>query len=199
MSSKSSRAPAPPPPPPPPPSPAVILAAYVALGAALSFLAGRQPGTLPDDVGREVAPAVLVVCGFLVSYSVFDVMAVGVARARHRGLMEKPYEDAPQRMPEDVYLAQRVQTNQVEQLTGFVVGSLSCAVLVDGAAAGLMALLWAALRRRYASAYRGASGVPLGEIGLARYTVPAYFLVNSMLAASAVHALRAIVASSSKD
>lgn len=169
--------------------------AYIFLGSAISFLAGRVPGTLPDNIHRELAPALLVVCGFLVSYSLWDVMGVGTAKARYK-LVEKSYKDLPNQLPEEVYLAQRVQTNQVEQLPVFLVGSLSCALFVNGTVAGLLSLMWAILRRCYASAYRGAVGVPLQDIGLAKYTVPAYFISNSLLVASAVHALRALVSTS---
>jgi len=175
-----------------PPSPFVIMIAYIALGSLISFIAGRSPGTLPGNIHREVAPALIVVCGFLMSYSCWDVMAVGLAKQKHN-YMDKSYKNLPQKMPEEVHLAMRVQTNQVEQMPVFIVGSLSCALFVNGTVAGVMSLIWVILRRSYASAYRGAVGVPLGDMGLSKFTIPAYFMSNTMLMAAAVHAVRCLL------
>mmetsp|Transcript_24699 Transcript_24699/g.53290 ORF Transcript_24699/g.53290 Transcript_24699/m.53290 type:complete len:199 (+) Transcript_24699:71-667(+) len=181
-----------PPPPPPPPSPIVILISYIVLGSLISFGAGRTPdGTLPRNIHRELAPTLIVVCGFLTSYSVWDVLAVGIAKQKHK-YGEKRYTDH-QQMPEEVYLAVRVQTNQVEQMPVFLVGSLSCALFVNGTVAGVMSLIWVLLRRGYASAYRGAVGVPVSDIGLGKFTIPAYFMSNGMLMAAAVHAVRCLI------
>jgi hypothetical protein len=174
------------------PSPFVILITYIALGSLISFLAGREPGTLPENICRELAPALIVVCGFLTSYSLWDVMPVGAAKAKAKYL-EKRYTDLPVVMPEEVYLALRVQSNQVEQMPLFIVGSLSCSLLVNGVVAGVMALIWAILRRCYASAYRGGVGVPLADVGLSRFTIPAYFVSHAMLMAAAVHAVRCLL------
>ena len=173
------------------PSPHAILVAYLVLGGIVSFVFGREPtGELPHGIVQEMAPTMVVVCGFLTSYSVWDVMAVGVAKAQANNYLEKPYKDWPIRMPEPVYLALRVQTNQVEQMPGFLVGALGCALLVNGTVAALLALIWAILRRCYASTYRGAIGVPLQDVGLSRFTVPAYFVSNTMLLSTAIQALR---------
>jgi len=160
----------------------------------VSFVFGREPTGefLPpsDGIVQEMAPTLVVVCGFLISYSVWDVMAVGVAKAQTNYYLDKPYKDWPLRTPEPVYLAQRVQTNQVEQLPGFVVGALGCALLVHGTVAAFLALLWAVLRRCYASVYRNAIGVPLADVRLSRFTVPAYFVSNTLLVSTAIQALR---------
>ncbi|CAB9497608.1 expressed unknown protein [Seminavis robusta] len=174
------------------PSPFVILITYVVLGTLLSFLAGREPGMLPENIHREMAPSLIVVCGFLVSYSLWDVMAVGVAKTK-ANYMEHSYKDLPKHIPEEVYLAVRVQTNQVEQMPVFLIGTLSCAFFVNGTVAAVMALLWAILRRQYASLYRSSVGVPLAKIGLQKFTIPAYFLSNAMCMAVAVHSLRALL------
>jgi hypothetical protein len=177
------------------PSPFMILMVYIALGSLISFMAGRTPpGTLPENIHREVAPALIVVCGFLVSYSVWDVMGVGAAKLSTNYEGTSGYKDLTQKsMPEEVYLAIRVQTNQVEQMPVFIVGSLSCALFVNGTVAGVLALIWVILRRCYASAYRGAVGVPLTDVGLGKFTVPAYFVSNAMLMAAAVHAVRCLL------
>jgi uncharacterized MAPEG superfamily protein len=175
-----------------PPSPFVIVVSYIALGSLVSFMAGRTPGTLPENIHRELAPALIVVCGFLTSYSVWDVMAVGIAKQKFK-YGEKSYKDTSQQLPEEVHLAMRVQANQVEQMPVFIVGSLSCAIFVNGAVAGAMALIWVILRRSYASAYRGAVGVPIADIGLGKFTIPAYFLSNTMVMAALVHAVRCLV------
>ena len=173
------------------PPKAVILVGYTVLGSLLSFMAGRDPGTLPDDVVREMAPALMVVAGFLISYSLWDVMAVGIAKEQCQ--VWKSYKDLPAVLPEPVFLAQRVQTNQLEQMPVFLVGTLGCALLVDGMAAAILALMWTILRRLYASTYRSAVGIPFAEMGLFKFTVPAYFLSNTMVASIAVHALRAMI------
>ena len=105
----------------------------------------------------------------------------------------KTYKDVSTVMPEEVYLAQRVQTNQVEQMPVFIVGSLGCALFVNGSVAGVMLLIWVILRRCYASVYRKAVGVPADDIGLAKFTIPAYFMSNGMVAATAVHAIRSLL------
>jgi len=175
------------------PSPLLILITYIALGCLISFLAGREPGTLPENIVREVSPTLIVVCGFLTSYSLWDVMTVGVAKIKTK-YFEKTYNDlSQQQMPEEVYLAVRVQTNQVEQMPLFIVGSLSCAIFVNGTVAAVMALMWAILRRCYASVYRAGVGKPLADIGLVRFTVPAYFVGHAMLMSVAVHSVRCLL------
>ena len=175
----------------PEPSQFGILFVYILLGCLISFSTGREPGTLPDEILFEVAPTIVVISAFLVSYSVWDVMAVGLAKARH-GVF-KSYKDLPNRMPEEVFLAQRVQTNQVEQLPVFLVGILACAVLVNGTVAAVLGSIWAMLRRMYASVYRNSVGIPFADIGLQKYTIPCYFISNSMLMAAAVQSIRHMI------
>ena len=174
-----------------PPPPGAILAVYTILGALISIFAGRKPGTLPYNIAKELAPAVIVICGFLVSYSLWDVMAVGVAKEKNNCF--KSYKDLPAQLPEEVYLALRVQTNQVEQMPVFIVGTMGCALLVNGSVAAVMAFMWSVLRRMYASAYRNGAGKPFKDIGLGAYTLPCYFLSNAMLMSVAVQSLRAIL------
>mmetsp|Transcript_8177 Transcript_8177/g.11388 ORF Transcript_8177/g.11388 Transcript_8177/m.11388 type:complete len:192 (-) Transcript_8177:89-664(-) len=173
-----------------PPNPLAILVVYIVLGAILSFAFGREPdGRLPDKIILELGPTIIVICGFITSYSLYDVMAVGCAKAEVH-YMQKAYKDLPAKLPEKAYLAQRVQTNQVEQLPGFIVGSLSCALLVNGTAATVLALLWAIVRRLYATTYRNAIGKPLKDMGLFRFTLPAYFISNAMLMSAVVQVVR---------
>lgn len=176
-----------------PPSPLAILVVYLVLGSLVSFVFGREPtATLPRNIVQEMAPTLVVICGFLTSYSVWDVMAVGVAKASTAYYLEKPYKDWPLStpLPERVYLAQRVQTNQVEQLPGFLVGAMGCALFVNGTVAAVLALVWAVLRRCYASTYRNGVGLSLKEMRLSRFTIPAYFVSNTMLLSTAIQALR---------
>lgn len=169
-----------------------ILILYVVLGSLLSYFAGREPGTLPDDIQRELAPTVIVVCLFLVSYNVLDAMGAGVAQSEHK-LLTKKYEDLPAQLPEQVHLALRVQANQVEQLPGFLFAAFSFSVLVNGQVGAVLALVWALLRRRYASIYRNSVGIPLGKKGLTSYTIPAYMAVNAMLMGTTIHAVRGLL------
>ena len=176
---------------PSPPSPTVILLTYVVLGAIISFSFGRTPGSLPENIPHELAPSLIVICAFLTTYSTYDVMGVGIAKAKYK-FGEKSYNDLTNILPEEVYLAQRVQTNQVEQMTVFIVGSLTCAIFVNGVVSGVMSLVWVILRRGYASTYRSAAGIPVSNIGLTKYTIPAYFMANGMVMATAVHAIRSL-------
>ena len=181
---------------PPEPQPLPILFVYFALGSLISFWWGREPGTLPDDTLREIAPALIVVCCFLVSYSLWDVMAVGTAKIRCK-VAENPHADVTAndyngKLPEEVYLAIRVQTNQVEQMPVFLVGTLSCALFVNGNVAFIMSLMWFILRRRYATVYRNAVGKRFLDIGLGAYTIPAYFISNAMVMATCAQAIRCL-------
>lgn len=168
---------------------------YIGLGSLLSFFAGREPGTLPENIPKELAPVIIVISSCLVSYSLWDVMAVGIAKGETNTLVGSYDQMCSKKVPERVYLAQRVQTNQVEQFPVFLVGSIGCALFINGTVAGIMSLAWFVLRLAYASTYRNAVGVSsMSAIGLAKFTIPCYFLSNSMLMASAVHAVRCLVA-----
>lgn len=178
-----------------PPPIAAILVVYIVLGVAISFFFGREPGTLPEDLVRELAPSVIVVCFFLTYYELCDVIGVGKAKGRFQKQAEcyKEYSGLP--IPEQVYLAQRAQTNQVEQMPVFLVGTFACAVLVSGAVAGVLALAWSLVRMGYATAYRNSVGKKHEEVmkRIAQYTIPAYFLSHSMLMAAGVHSVRCLL------
>ena len=119
-------------------------------------------------------------------------MSVGIAKGNAR-LGAMSYNELPNKVPEEAYLAQRVQTNQVEQMPGFIVGSLSCAIVVNGKVAAVLAFMWAILRRVYATTYKNGVGVPVGKMGLAKLTIPCYFLMNTLLMATVVHCVRALL------
>ena len=176
-----------------------ILGTYAVLGGAISFGLGRTPGTLPDDILRELAPAVLVIAFFLY-YSIGDVMGVGISKRKScnpnmPGMTYKEYGAIT--VPEQVYFAQRVQSNQVEQMPVFIVGTLGCAVYVNGSVAGIMGLLWCLIRIQYAITYRGSVGLKYEQAmkGITKFTIPAYFLSNSMVMATGIHALRCLLSS----
>ena len=92
-----------------------LVTVFTLQGAALAYLFGREPGTLPDDIVKELAPSIVVVCGFLISYEFCDVMSVGMAKGRS-GILEQTYRDLPVKEDEEVYFRQRVLTNQLEQM-----------------------------------------------------------------------------------
>uniref|UniRef100_A0A7S2M703 Uncharacterized protein n=1 Tax=Skeletonema marinoi TaxID=267567 RepID=A0A7S2M703_9STRA len=169
-----------------------LVTMFTLLGAALSFLFGRAPGTLPDDIIKELAPSIVVVCGFLISYEFCDVMGVGMAKGR-KGILEQSYKDLPAKEDEEVYLRQRVLTNQLEQMPLFIVGTFLCALLVNGKVASILSLVWVVLRRMYASTYKRAGGKKLKQIGLAKFTVPCYFICNTMVMAAGIQAVRGYV------
>ncbi|KAK1734780.1 hypothetical protein QTG54_014653 [Skeletonema marinoi] len=160
-----------------------LVTMFTLLGAALSFLFGREPGTLPDDIIKELAPSIL---------RVLRVMGVGMAKGR-RGILEQSYKDLPAKEDEEVYLRQRVLTNQLEQMPLFIVGTFLCALLVNGKVASILSLVWVVLRRMYASTYKRAGGKKLKQIGLAKFTVPCYFICNTMVMAAGIQAVRGYV------
>ena len=116
-------------------------------------------------------------------------MTVGTAKHRH-GITSKTYGSSVHSPPEEVYLAQRAQTNQVEQLPGFIVASICFSVLVNGKVGAILSLIWATLRRLYATTYRASVGKPINESGVTKLTIPAYFAVNAMLMGTVVHCVR---------
>jgi hypothetical protein len=179
-----------------PPPPLAILIAYTILGSGISFLAGRQPGTLPSNIVQEVAPSVIVICMFLVYYELWDCMAVGSAKHKFQSFSGMSYNEYC-KIPssEEVYLAQRVQTNQIEQMPVFLFGIFSCAILVNGSVAAVMGFFWCVLRIRYAYVYRNSVGMKYEQTmkGIGQYTIPAYFFSNSMCMASAIHSLRSLM------
>ena len=177
-----------------------IAGTYGILGAAISFF-GREPGTLPENVLVELAPSIVVIMFFLMYYEIGDVMGVGIAK-RHgaaasttskANLIYDEYSN--EIVPEVVYLAQRVQTNQVEQMPVFIVGTLGCALYVNGTVAAVLGLLWVLVRIQYAMVYRGAVGLKYKHAMkvIIKYTIPAYFLANGMVMATLIHALRCLL------
>ena len=179
---------------PAPPPALAIFSVYFGLGCLLSFGFGRDLSTFPpaDELAREVSPTIIIVCLFLTSYSLFDVMAVGVAKQKY-GFSTKQFGPWIHNPPEEVYLALRAQTNQVEQLPGFLVGALSFSILVNGTVGAVLSLIWAVLRRIYASRYRSAMGQTIKESKIGNCTIPAYFALNAMLMGTVVHCARLIL------
>lgn len=179
--------------PAPPPAVAIFLT-YLLLGTVLSLCFGRDPGTpLPpaDELARDVSPTISILCLFLVSYSLLDAMAVGAAKQKY-GFSKKKFGPWIHNPPEEIYLALRAQTNQVEQLPGFLIGSIFFSILVNGTVGAVLSLVWVVLRRLYASRYRSAVGKTIQESGIATCTIPAYFALNAMLMGTAVQCLRII-------
>ena len=178
-----------------PPSAEAILGIYVVLGSLMSFLVGRSPGTIAEV--EELLPSVVVVCLFLVSYSVYDVMSSGLAKVKEgkASFIFKDYKDWPARIPEEAYLAERAQMNQLEQMPCFLIGMTSFSVLVNGTVGALMGLIWVVLRRIYAAKYRASAGKKMADKGLGGFTIPCYFILNTLLMGSVVQAVRWMAAS----
>jgi len=179
---------------------AAIFGTYGMLGAAISFLLGREPGTMPENILVELAPSIAVIMFFLMYYEIGDVMAVGFAKRQTAGTFSDYKANATydkysvEPLPELVYLAQRVQTNQVEQMPVLIVGTLGCALYVNGTVAAILSLLWSLVRIQYAITYRGAAGLEYRHTmkAIVKYTIPAYFLANAMVMATLIHALRCL-------
>jgi len=181
-----------------PPPTIAILIVYSILGVILSYKFGRDPSSTnetsrnADDVAKELAPTISILCLFLVSYSLVDVMTVGSTKHKY-GIGGKPYSPSmASNVPEEVYIAQRVQMNQVEQLPAFIVASLGFSFFVNGRVGSILALVWVVLRRLYARAYRLSIGKPLSQSGITLYTIPAYFVMNALLMGTAVQCIRSL-------
>ncbi|CAE7909779.1 rnf111-b, partial [Symbiodinium necroappetens] len=172
-----------------PPPAGALLGAYTGLGAILSVFFGRTPGQLPQDIVAEMWSTFVVLGLWSATYSVYDVMGVGVAKQKH-DLHKMSLKDRPTTEPEEVKLADRAQMNQVEQVTPFFAGALMFGFLVNGKVGGILSLIYFTLRRLYCSTYRASVGKSLEGAGLIKYTVPCYFILNGMNMAVVVHMAR---------
>ena len=106
------------------------------------------------------------------------MMPVGDAKAKTE-FAKKPYGTP---LPEEVYVAQRAQTNQIEQLPTFLVGSVLFSLTVNGHVGAALSLGWAVLRRFYASAYRNSVGQPGSQSKAVHwYSKRSMLIANSML------------------
>eukprot|EP00971_Amphidinium_carterae_P105800 2095201-Amphidinium_carterae.1 len=112
-----------------------------------------------------------VLCCFVMMYSLLDVMGAGKAKASCK-VNDVPYAKQDAKLPEEAYLAERAQMNQVEQFTGFAISTLSFAFFVNGFAAGVMSALYTVLRFLYTSKYRQSVGKTMENMGLTQYTIP---------------------------
>jgi uncharacterized MAPEG superfamily protein len=180
-----------------PPPALAILAVYLILGGVISFGFGRTPdGTMPvRGILYELAPSVLVLCIFLHYYELFDCMGAGIAKSMYApgyGQTYDQYKAAWSVPHEMIYLTNRAQTNQIEQFPVFLVGTIGCAIYVNGIVAAVIAGLWCYLRIRYSIAYRSSVGLTQNALfrRIGAYTVPAYFCANALVSATAVHAVR---------
>jgi len=123
-------------------------------------------------------------------------MAVGAAK---RGTMAgdasyRQYGMEP--VSEEVYLAQRVLTNELEQMPGFFLGTIGCAIYINGNVAAGMALCWSLIRIGYGIVYRGSVGLKYKQVmeRIVRFTIPSYFISNTMVMATTIHAVRLLSA-----
>lgn len=103
------------------------------------------------------------------------------------------YKDLPSKVPEEVFLAERAHLNQVEQLAPFLVAITTFSILVNGTAGAILGLIWVVLRRLYVAQYRGSVGKKFKDRGLVMYTVPCYFILNTMLMGAVVQAVRGML------
>mmetsp|Transcript_12514 Transcript_12514/g.34738 ORF Transcript_12514/g.34738 Transcript_12514/m.34738 type:complete len:198 (+) Transcript_12514:75-668(+) len=180
------------------PSAIQLMSVFVGLGSILAFTLGPRPKDvlnsehLPQQPPAlfQVMPSLCVIAVFLLTYNIYDSMGCGLAKMKH-GFPEMPYDKILEwKKPEEVFLAERVQQNQLEQLPGFIVSTLAFSAMVNGPVGALLGLAWATLRRQYAAVYRASAGKPQAEKGLGKYTVPCYFIINSMMMAATVQAVR---------
>jgi uncharacterized MAPEG superfamily protein len=181
---------------PTPPPAEILFLNFLVLGAIVSYLFGRRipvasssSSLLPDDILLEVCPSMIVICIFLTTYNLYDAMPCGLSKKRAK-LDTTKYTDWPTKMPEDVYLAERVQSNQVEQMTPFIVSTLFFSIVVNGTVGAILSLMWVILRRLYAHKYRSSVGITMENKNIGSYTVPCYFIINTMSMGSVVHAIR---------
>ncbi|KAL3924845.1 MAG: hypothetical protein SGILL_000800 [Bacillariaceae sp.] len=116
-------------------------------------------------------------------------MGCGQAKAR-AGIFKKDYKDWPTRVPEEVWLAERAQSNQLEQMPVFLVSISLFSLLVNATVGAVLGLIWVVIRRVYAERYRKSVGKKFADKGLGQLTIPCYFIIATMLTGAAVHALR---------
>lgn len=62
--------------------------------------------------------------------------------------------------------------------------------VVNGRVGGLLAFIYLVMRQAYTSTYRASVGTTFETSGLAKFTVPCYFILNGMAAAVVVHMAR---------
>lgn len=159
-----------------PPPPKIFFALHTGLGLWASTFCGRTVGTTASLL--ELRPTVAVVCLFLASYQTFDTMAAGMAK-QEAGLQDIKQGDIKHN--EKAYLAQRAQSNQVEQMPVFIVSSLAFSAFVNANIGALLASAWTILRTKYALAYRSSMGKTFHESQVTKYAVPCYFINGTML------------------
>jgi hypothetical protein len=111
------------------------------------------------------------------------------------GLPDLDYKDFPSKLPESAFLAERAQMNQLEQMPSFLIGIISFSILVNGKVGAVLGFIWVILRRMYASRYRNSVGKKFRDKGLGTFTVPCYFILDTLLMGSAVHACRWMITS----
>ena len=87
-----------------------------------------------NEIIIQVCPTITIICIFLTSYSIYDVMAAGTIKAKY-GYMDKDYKDISSNssLSEEAYLADRAQMNQIEC-------TLDCVVLCLAVEMGLSKL-----------------------------------------------------------
>eukprot|EP01094_Clydonella_sp_ATCC50884_P025246 TRINITY_DN656_c0_g1_i1.p2 TRINITY_DN656_c0_g1~~TRINITY_DN656_c0_g1_i1.p2 ORF type:complete len:174 (+),score=57.83 TRINITY_DN656_c0_g1_i1:64-522(+) len=138
------------------------------------------------STGEELAFPALVSCFFWLWYSFVDVMAVGKAKQAHPKEAGLLHRANPADVPEDIILAQRAQMNQVEQMPGFFIGMWTFSLFVDARIGAGLGLLWVVLRALYASTYRNGAGKKFLQMGLLKYTIPCYLILNFLCAGTIV-------------
>ena len=173
----------------------VWIAQFIIPGAAYSFLFGRVPGTLPDNIVGEIWLTILAVSCFVMCYILFDVIGSGKSKyvkggPSCKGGNEVSYEEQPAKPPEAVYLASRAQANQVEQMPGFICMAFVFSIVVNGKVGGVLSLIWCVLRQCYSHTMRGSVGVPMSHKGVQKFTGPCYMIVGSMAAGTSIHMAR---------
>lgn len=112
-------------------------------------------------------------------------MTVGAVRANTNSFYKKQDD-----VPEVLQLALRAQANQVEQMTNFTTSALAFSIFVNGKVGAAIAGAWVILRALYAHSYRSSVGKSWEAKALGRFTIPCYFMLNAMAAATVVHVLR---------
>ena len=182
-----------------PPPPEFLFLNFLVFGVVASFVFGRRtpvPGELfPTDGGDfdtiilDICPSIVVICIFLTTYNLYDAMGCGVSKL-NAGIQTTNYNEWPSRMPESVYVAERIQSNQVEQMTPFIVSTLMFSWIVNGTVGAVLATTWVGLRRMYAYRYRSSVGKKMVDKNLGMFTVPCYFIINTMSMGTVVHLVR---------
>jgi hypothetical protein len=158
----------------------------VAVAAVVAFALGKD---LADGVRvdfRDLA-APLLACSLFCALWTFDLMSIGSLRREHK-LWDSYHRLDRSKTPEAVLWAERLAANHAEQQPWFFLSVFAAAFFLNSNVAGALGLLWVLLRTLYSATMR-ADG-KFSDKGVAKFTIPCYFCLSTMLMGATINVLR---------